>query len=177
MIFAPWDRTLGALRKRLMVSDQCLLAFGGLASRVIAAVTAHDARNVVFSSLHIRVEPTTPEAGPAGSLRFVLFLAQPLAFTRHDLPERHVLALVLVVADLGIVTSYDLVQLGVCLARLPGRRRDNWEQMSERQRWPYYEVADVMLAAFCDSGYVIVERPTEERLAFVRDPDDQGDEE
>ena len=56
-------------------------------------------------------------------------------------------------------------------------RRDNWEQMSERQRWPYYEVADVMLAALCDSGYAIVERPTEERLAFVRDPDDQGDEE
>lgn len=35
-------------------------------------------------------------------------------------------------------------------------RRDNWEQMSERQRWPYYEVADVMLARLNAAGLTIV---------------------
>ena len=51
------------------------------------------------------------------------------------------------------------------------------DRLNPVSRIPYFGVTDVMLDAIEDAGYVIVERPTEERLAFVRDPDDQGDEE
>ncbi|RTL16199.1 MAG: hypothetical protein EKK55_24645 [Rhodocyclaceae bacterium] len=55
--------------------------------------------------------------------------------------------------------------------------RDMVDRLNPVSRIPYFGVTDVMLDAIEDAGYVIVERPTEERLAFVRDPDDQGDEE
>src|SRR5262245_4335585 len=88
-----------------MGDDSRPLLFDGFAARVVAAVAADDARNVVPSPSNVRVKPASALARPPISLRARLFLSQIFPFDR---PKCRVLARERVVANLGIVTADEI---------------------------------------------------------------------